>query len=68
MAKENHELVLEMKNISKAFPGVQALDKVDLKVRKDTVHALIGENGPSWPEVMHLRKRSLQHHQCCPGE
>ena len=37
--------VLEMKNISKRFPGVVALDRVSLKVRPGTVHALMGENG-----------------------
>ena len=37
--------VLEMRNISKAFPGVQALSDVTFKVRPGTVHALMGENG-----------------------
>ena len=36
---------LEMRGISKAFPGVQALDKVSLQVRPAEVHALVGENG-----------------------
>ena len=39
------EYVLEMNGISKFFPGVKALDKVTLKVRPGTVHALMGENG-----------------------
>lgn len=39
------EYLLELNSISKAFPGVQALDDVTLKVRPGTVHALIGENG-----------------------
>ncbi|MEA5030237.1 MAG: ATP-binding cassette domain-containing protein, partial [Sphaerochaeta associata] len=37
--------VLEMNHVSKAFPGVKALDDVSLKVRPGTVHALMGENG-----------------------
>lgn len=37
--------LLEMNNVSKTFPGVKALDKVELKVKKGEVHALIGENG-----------------------
>ena len=37
--------ILEMNNITKRFPGVLALDKVTLKVRPATVHALMGENG-----------------------
>ena len=39
------EYILEMNNITKVFPGVKALDNVTLKVRKGTVHALMGENG-----------------------
>ena len=34
-----------MEGISKAFPGVKALDQVNLEVRKGEVHALLGENG-----------------------
>ncbi len=37
--------LLEMKNISKSFPGVRALDHVNLKVEKGEVHILVGENG-----------------------
>ena len=37
--------LLEMRNISKGFPGVQALDGVDFTLRRGQVHALMGENG-----------------------
>ncbi|MGF1746477.1 galactose/methyl galactoside ABC transporter ATP-binding protein MglA [Vibrio minamisatsumaniensis] len=37
--------LLEMTGISKQFPGVKALDKVSLKVRPHSIHALMGENG-----------------------
>jgi len=37
--------VLEVKNISKEFPGVKALDNIHLSLRKGEVHALCGENG-----------------------
>lgn len=37
--------LLQMRGISKAFPGVQALDSVDFDVRAGEIHALIGENG-----------------------
>ncbi|MDR0588951.1 MAG: ATP-binding cassette domain-containing protein [Spirochaetaceae bacterium] len=38
-------VLLEMKNITKAFPGVVALDKVNLQVKQREIHALVGENG-----------------------
>lgn len=44
--------LLEMKGISKAFPGVQALDKVQLHVRPHSVHALMGENGAGKSTLM----------------
>jgi ribose transport system ATP-binding protein len=43
-ARENGYL-LEMKSISKTFPGVKALDNVDFSLRSGEVHVLIGENG-----------------------
>lgn len=39
------EYVLDMRNICKSFPGVVALNKAELKVKKGEVHALMGENG-----------------------
>ena len=46
------EYILEMNNITKVFPGVKALDNVTLKVRKGTVHALMGENGAGKSTLM----------------
>ena len=40
-----NDIVLSMRNISKAFPGVQALKNVDFTLRKGEIHALMGENG-----------------------
>ena len=48
----NSGIVLEMKEISKSFPGVKELDKVSLKVRRGTVHALMGENGAGKSTLM----------------
>lgn len=39
------ERILELKNISKSFPGVKALDGVGFSVEKGQVHVLVGENG-----------------------
>jgi len=39
------ELLLEIKGVSKVFPGVKALDNVDFSVKKGEVHVLVGENG-----------------------
>ena len=46
------EYRLEMRGVSKSFPGVKALDKVNLKVRPGTVHALMGENGAGKSTLM----------------
>lgn len=39
------EILLTMRGISKTFPGVKALSKVDFTLRKGEIHALLGENG-----------------------
>jgi ABC-type sugar transport system, ATPase component len=40
-----NDIVLSMRDICKAFPGVQALQDVDFTLRKGEIHALMGENG-----------------------
>ncbi|KAF2956775.1 ATP-binding cassette domain-containing protein [Marinitoga sp. 38H-ov] len=37
--------ILETKNISKEFPGVKALNNINLKIKKNELHAIVGENG-----------------------
>ncbi|WP_435925870.1 xylose ABC transporter ATP-binding protein [Paenibacillus sp. DYY-L-2] len=44
--------VLEMSDITKEFPGVKALDRVNFKVRKGEIHALCGENGAGKSTLM----------------
>jgi inositol transport system ATP-binding protein len=47
-----NEYVLVMEHISKQFPGVRALSDVELRARKGTVHALMGENGAGKSTLM----------------
>ena len=46
------DIILEMKNITKEFPGVKALDDVNLVVERGTIHALVGENGAGKSTLM----------------
>ena len=48
------EICLEMKGISKHFPGVRALDGVDLTAERGEIHALVGENGAGKTTLMRI--------------
>ncbi len=48
------KVILEMKHITKTFPGVKALDNVNLKVEEGEIHALVGENGAGKSTLMNV--------------
>jgi ribose transport system ATP-binding protein len=54
------ELILEMKDISKAFGGIHALRDVTFSCRKGEVHALVGENGAGKSTLMKILAGALQ--------
>lgn len=51
---------LEMRNISKSFPGVQALKNVTFRVKKGEIHGLVGENGAGKSTLMNILGGVLQ--------
>ena len=46
------DIILEMRSITKTFPGVKALDNVNLTVRRGDIHAICGENGAGKSTLM----------------
>jgi len=48
------DTLLKLEHISKRFPGVQALDRVSMDVRRGEVHAVIGENGAGKSTLMRI--------------
>ena len=48
------KILLEMKSITKTFPGVKALDDVNFKVEEGEIHALVGENGAGKSTLMNV--------------
>jgi ABC-type sugar transport system ATPase subunit len=49
-----NNLALEFINISKSFPGVQALKEVSIQIKKAKVHAIVGENGAGKSTLMKI--------------
>lgn len=50
----NKDIIVELKDIRKEFPGVLALDNVNMKICSSTVHALVGENGAGKSTLMKI--------------
>lgn len=50
----SQDYILQMQGISKSFPGVKALDNVQLHVRRGSIHALMGENGAGKSTLMKI--------------
>ena len=48
------KILLEMRSISKEFPGVKALDNVNMTVNEGEIHAIVGENGAGKSTLMNV--------------
>jgi putative multiple sugar transport system ATP-binding protein len=53
--------ILEMQNISKTYPGVRALDNVNLRVQSGEIHAICGENGAGKSTLMKVLSGVIPH-------
>ena len=63
--------IIELKNIRKEFPGVVALDHVNMKIQEGTIHALVGENGAGKSTLMKILSGTYQNYEgtlLCEGQ
>ncbi|MDD2972541.1 MAG: sugar ABC transporter ATP-binding protein [Lachnospiraceae bacterium] len=59
----DNKVIVELKNIRKEFPGVTALDQVNMKIREGTIHALVGENGAGKSTLMKVLSGTYQNYE-----
>ena len=50
----DQEVILSIRNVSKVFPGVKALDNVSIIVKRGSVHGIVGENGAGKSTLMKI--------------
>ena len=54
MTNHQPEIILSIKNVSKSFPGVKALDRVSMDIERGRVHGIVGENGAGKSTLMKI--------------
>ena len=54
MENKENGIILSIREVSKSFPGVRALDKVSIDIRRGTVHGIVGENGAGKSTMMKI--------------
>jgi len=58
-----NDTILEMKNITKTFPGVKALSNVSFRVKRQQIHCLVGENGAGKSTLMKVLSGVYPHNE-----